>query len=76
MPGIQARKARGCDQAFTAPKEIRIEGKLPGVGKDSVDVRVASIVPFLSVSKRLVDQGETSQREAFCENMSDKLCNS
>ena len=47
MPGIQARKARGCDLAFTAPKEMRIEGELPGGRKDSVVVRVASIVPFL-----------------------------
>ena len=47
MPGIRARKARGCDLAFTAPKELRVEGELPGGRKDSVVVRVASIVPFL-----------------------------
>ena len=47
MPGIQARKARGCDLAFTAPREMRIEGELLGGRKDSVVVRVASIVPFL-----------------------------
>ena len=49
MPGIRARKARGCDLAFTAPREIRIEGKLPEGGKDSVIVRVASTMPFLGM---------------------------
>jgi len=33
--------------AFTAPREMRIEGELLGGRKDSVVVRVASIVPFL-----------------------------
>ncbi len=47
MPGIQARKARGCDLAFAAPRELRLEERLPEGGKDSVIVRVASIVPFL-----------------------------
>ncbi len=44
--GMQPRKARGCDIAFENPKEETIEGELPGGGKDSVKVRVASIVPF------------------------------
>jgi hypothetical protein len=47
VPGIQARKARGCDLAFAAPRELLVEKELPGGGKDSVIVRVASIVPFL-----------------------------
>ena len=33
--------------AFESPKEIRVEGQLPGGGRDTVVVRVASIVPFL-----------------------------
>jgi len=45
--GIRPRKARGCDIVFEDPKEETIEGELPGGGKDSVKVRVASIVPFL-----------------------------
>ncbi|MEA1884576.1 MAG: hypothetical protein U9N62_08675 [Thermotogota bacterium] len=44
--GMRPRKARGCDIAFENPIEETIEGKLPGGGKDSVKVRVASIVPF------------------------------
>ncbi|MFH1355698.1 MAG: hypothetical protein ABII18_01070 [bacterium] len=44
---IRARKARGCDLAFEQPIEVRIEGILPEGGKDSVLVRVSSIVPFI-----------------------------
>lgn len=44
---VRPRKARGCDLAFENPVEIHLEGTLPGGGKDSGTVRVASIVPFL-----------------------------
>lgn len=44
---VHARKTRGCDLAFEHPVEIKIEGDLPDGGKDSVIVRVASIVPFI-----------------------------
>jgi hypothetical protein len=44
---IKARKARGCDLAFDASERIRIEGTLPEGGKDSVEIKVASIVAFL-----------------------------
>jgi predicted nucleotidyltransferase len=47
VQGIHARKARGCDLAFESPTEIRVDGQLPGGGRDSVVVRVASIMPFL-----------------------------
>jgi len=47
VQGILARKVRGCDLAFKMYSEITIEGELPGGGRDSVAVRVASIVPFL-----------------------------
>ena len=44
---VIARKARGCDLAFEMPVEVAVEGDLPEGGKDSVTVRVASVVPFL-----------------------------
>lgn len=47
LQGIQARKVRGCDLAFDSPREISVDGELPGGGKDTVNVRVAAIVPFL-----------------------------
>ncbi|MEW6585910.1 MAG: hypothetical protein AB1442_09915 [Nitrospirota bacterium] len=47
MQDVLARKARGCDLAFDMVMEVPIEGELPGGGKDSVTIRVATIVPFL-----------------------------
>ena len=44
---IKARKARGCDLAFKISKEVTVEGSLPSGGKDSVNVKVAEIIPFL-----------------------------
>jgi len=46
---MMARKARGCDLAFVAPVEIRLEGSLPDGGLDTVIVRVASIPAFISM---------------------------
>jgi predicted nucleotidyltransferase len=46
IQGIQARKVRGCDLAFEMTQNVTVEGELPEGGKDSVSVRVASIVPF------------------------------
>lgn len=44
---IKARKARACDLAFSMFNEVKVEGELPGGGRDSVMVKVAAIVPFL-----------------------------
>ena len=44
---VFARKARGCDLAFEWPVDVAVEGDLPGGWKDTVTVRVASVVPFL-----------------------------
>lgn len=44
---VRARKARGCDLAFVMPETVTVEGVLPGGGRDSTTVRVASIVSFL-----------------------------
>jgi hypothetical protein len=44
---VMPRKARGCDLAFENVQEVKLEGSLPGGGKDSVTVRVAGIVPFI-----------------------------
>ena len=49
VQGVRARKARGCDLAFDAPAEITLHGVLPGGGEDTARVRVASIVPFLTM---------------------------
>jgi len=49
VQGVRARKARGCDLAFETPTEVTIRGVLPGGGEDTARVRVASIVPFLTM---------------------------
>ena len=47
IQGIFARKVRGCDLAFKMASKVSIDGMLPDGGKDSVTIRVASVVPFL-----------------------------
>lgn len=44
---IRPRKARGADLAFDNPEKIIITGILPGAGKDTVEVKVASIPTFI-----------------------------
>jgi len=52
---INARKARGCDLAFEMTQNVTVEGELPEGGKDSVSVRVASIVPFFIMKGMALD---------------------
>lgn len=61
---IRARKARGCDLAFEDPATIRVAGTLPGGGKDSVDVRVAAIVPFL-IMKAMALNTRLKEKDAW-----------
>lgn len=64
VQGIHARKARGCDLAFESPTEIRVDGQLPGGGRDSVVVRVASIMPFL-VMKGMALADRLKEKDAW-----------
>lgn len=50
-----ARKARGCDLAFQNPTVITVEGELPNGAKDSVQIKVSSIVPFLVMKGMALD---------------------
>ena len=52
---IRVRKARGADLAFDSPLEATVEGTLPGGAKDSVTLRVASIVPFIVMKSMALD---------------------
>ncbi|MBI2266537.1 MAG: hypothetical protein HYU64_15475 [Armatimonadetes bacterium] len=56
IQGILARKVRGCDLAFDLFVEVTIEGELPDGGKDSVTIRVASMVPFISMKGLALDE--------------------
>jgi hypothetical protein len=64
MQGVHARKSRGCDMAFESPAEVRVEGLLPDGGKDTVLVRVASIVPFL-VMKGMALADRLKEKDAW-----------
>ena len=55
VQGIKARKSRGCDLAFEMAVEVSVEGKIPGGGLDHVNVRIASIVPFLVMKGMALD---------------------
>jgi predicted nucleotidyltransferase len=61
---IHARKARGCDLAFNDPIELTIEGTLPNGAKDSVTIKVASIVPFI-VMKAIVLDERLKEKDAY-----------
>lgn len=61
---VMARKARGCDLAFEHPLEVQLEGVLPEGGKDSVLVRVASIVPFI-VMKSMALADRLKEKDAW-----------
>lgn len=61
---IRPRKARGCDLAVELATETTLNGTLPGGGKDSVTIRVASIVPFL-VMKAMALAGRLREKDAW-----------
>ncbi len=61
---ILARKARGCDLVFDMQKEITIEGELPGGAKDSVTIRVATIVPFF-IMKGIALDDRLKEKDAW-----------
>jgi hypothetical protein len=64
LQGILARKVRGCDIAFNDPIEVTVEGELPGGGKDSVRIRVASIVSFLAMKGMALDD-RLKEKDAY-----------
>jgi hypothetical protein len=64
VQGMQPRKARGCDLAFTGATEVILRGRLPDGGMDSVNVRVASIAPFL-VMKAMAMAARLMEKDAW-----------
>ncbi len=51
-----ARKTRGCDLAFQNPAAVTIEGELPNGAKDSVQIKVSTLVPFLVMKGMALDE--------------------
>jgi hypothetical protein len=58
------RKARGCDIAFLDPESVTLEGELPGGGRDTVEIRVASIGAFLCMKGHALD-GRLKEKDAW-----------
>jgi hypothetical protein len=64
VQGMQPRKARGCDLAFSQMTEITLSGNLPDGGKDSIRVQVASIPSFL-VMKSITLAARLKEKDAW-----------
>lgn len=61
---VRARKARGCDLAFSNPVSVTVEGELPGGGRARVAIRVAGIVPWL-VMKGMALAERMKEKDAY-----------
>jgi hypothetical protein len=61
---VRARKARGCELALEMATEVHVDGTLPGGGKDSAKIRVASIVPFI-VMKGMALYDRVKEKDAW-----------
>lgn len=53
--GMQPRKARGCDLAFSEPTAIRLEGRLPTGPFDSAVINVVDITAFIIMKAMAVE---------------------
>jgi hypothetical protein len=58
------RKARGCDLAFDLFTTVRVEAELPEGGRDSVQLKVASVVPFFTM-KGMALAGRLKEKDAY-----------
>lgn len=61
---VRARKARGCDLAFSNSVRVSVEGDLPGGGRDRVTFHVAAIVPWL-VMKGMALADRLKEKDAY-----------
>jgi hypothetical protein len=61
---MRPRRARGCDLAVSLATEVTLSGTLPGGGKDTATLRVASIVPFL-VMKAMALAGRLMEKDSW-----------
>jgi hypothetical protein len=61
---MRPRKARGCDLVFDNPEQMTIEAELPSGAKDAVNLRIASIVPFLII-KAMALRDRIKEKDAW-----------
>ena len=64
VQSVRARKARGCDLAFTNSVSVAFEGGRPGGGRDRSSFRVAGLVPFL-VMKGMALFDRMKEKDAY-----------
>ncbi len=64
IQNVHARKVRGCDLVFKDPVEREIAGRLPGGSLDSAVVKVASIVPFITMKAIVLDE-RLKEKDAY-----------
>jgi hypothetical protein len=64
VQNARARKARGCDLAFTDSVTVALEGGRPGGGRDRTSFQVAGIVPFL-VMKGMALFDRMKEKDAY-----------
>lgn len=61
---IKARKARGCDLAFEYNVLLSVNSVMPDGAKNSVDIKVASVIPFL-VMKGMAIWERKKEKDAY-----------
>ena len=61
---IKARKARGCDLAFEYNILLSVNSIMPDGAKNSVDIKVASVIPFL-VMKGMAIWERKKEKDAY-----------
>ncbi len=64
VSGMQPRKARGCDLAFTEPVAIAIEGRLPAGPFDSAIIHVVDVTAFI-VMKAMALGGRLNEKDPW-----------
>ncbi len=64
VSGMQPRKARGCDLAFTEPTQIHIEGRLPAGPMDSAIINVVDVTAFV-IMKAMAIAGRLNENDPW-----------
>jgi hypothetical protein len=61
---INARKARGCDLVFSIYDKLKISGSRPDGKKDSTEIKIAGIVPFI-VMKGMAIYDRNKEKDCY-----------
>jgi hypothetical protein len=64
VSGMQPRKARGCDLAFSEPTQIHLEGRLPAGPMDSAILNVVDVTAFI-IMKAMAVEGRLNEKDPW-----------